>query len=448
MATNKITMMLANSLHFNIQRRNDKCIMDVLTRELFSTKQLIHLNACRIYLNIIHLSDIVYPDDKSINHNFLIGIKSAYPSSNLEWPNQKYPSVKAWKLWNSIIKIVFNIQDNLTLGPFSRLGEWLTPASQRNMIHQWLYSPSRQEITTFEQGKITSHFIDTVDYESMQLNIDSKTELDDLYEDEITVLLRKNCFQPLNKFKTTACISSPPSTLIKHINTLTIWTRNLIQNHQHECLGPSLLEILQRKCDIIIANDGSKSESKLGGGWIIADSSGNIVTSGSNPDVGPITPMNSHRSEIYGVLSALLFLHEYFRFFMIPLSSHIKYFYDNFEVVNKMKKLIKDEQYYDEYIKTADHDAVRLLKHYIPRQFTINHVRNHKDKREKKSQLTTAERLNIAADELVGSTSSRPINSHINTPFALYLDGIYLSNHYRNKIRSSSGASKAREFLK
>ena len=135
MATNKITMMLANSLHFNIQRRNDKCIMDVLTRELFSTKQLIHLNACRIYLNIIHLSDIVYPDDKSINHNFLIGIKPVYPSSNLEWPNQKYPSVNAWKLWNSIIKIVFNIQDNLTLGPFSRLGKWLTPASQRNMIH-------------------------------------------------------------------------------------------------------------------------------------------------------------------------------------------------------------------------------------------------------------------------------------------------------------------------
>ena len=59
------------------------------------------------------------------------------------------------------------------------------------MIHQWLYSPSRQEITTFEQGKITSHFIDTVDYESVQLNIDSKTELKDLYEDKITILLRK-----------------------------------------------------------------------------------------------------------------------------------------------------------------------------------------------------------------------------------------------------------------
>ena len=113
-----------------------------------------------------------------------------------------------------------------------------------------------------------------------------------------------------------------------------------------------------------------------------------------------------------------------------------------------MKQLIKDEQYYDEYFKTTDHNAVYLLKQYLPRHFTSNHVRSQQDKRKQKSQLTTAEKLNIAADELVGSISSRPFSSHINTPFALYLDGIYLHNHYRNKIRSTSGAREVLEFLK
>ena len=98
--------------------------------------------------------------------------------------------------------------------------------------------------------------------------------------------------------------------------------------------------------------------------------------------------------------------------------------------------------------KTADHDAVHLLKEYIPRHFTINHVRSHQDKRKKLCNRTTAERLNITADELVGSTSYRPINSHINTPFVLYLDGIYLPNHYRNNICSTSGESEARNFFK
>ena len=66
---------------------------------------------------------------------------------------------------------------------------------------------------------------------------------------------------------------------------------------------------------------------------------------------------------------------------MIPLSLHVKYFCDNLEVINKMKQLRKDEQYYDEYIKTVDHDSVYLLEQYLPRQFTINHVRSHQDKR-------------------------------------------------------------------
>ena len=79
MAKNKITIVLANTLRFNIQKRNDKCIMDELTRGLFSIKQLIQLDVCRIYLNIIHLSDIVNPDEKTLNHNFLIECKPNYP---------------------------------------------------------------------------------------------------------------------------------------------------------------------------------------------------------------------------------------------------------------------------------------------------------------------------------------------------------------------------------
>ena len=278
--------------------------------------------------------------------------------------------------------------------------------------------------------------------------MDSQTKIEKLQEDGIPVLLEIDNFKPFNKLKVTSCILSPLSTLPKHINTLPRWSHTLIRNYRDEALGPSLLKLIQTKSEITIASNGSKSNSESGGAWIISDSSGNIFTSGSNPDFGSITSINSHRSEIYAVLSALLFLHKYCRYFMLRLSSPVKYFCDNIEVVNKMKQLITDEKYYDEYIQTADHEAVHLLKKYLPSQFFINQVRSHQDKRKKKCNLITAERLNIAADELVGFTSSRPINSHINTPFAIYIDGNYIPNHYRNKIRSTSGANEAREFLK
>ena len=112
-----------------------------------------------------------------------------------------------------------------------------------------------------------------------------------------------------------------------------------------------------------------------------------------------------------------------------------------------MKQLIKDEQYYDEYIKTTDHDVLYLLNYYLSQQFNIKHVRSHQDKRKHASKLTIVEKLNIAADELVGTTSEWPINSHINNTFAIHLDGIYQLNKYRNKIRSSSGTREARKLM-
>ena len=194
--------------------------MDDLTRGPSSHNQLIQFNACRLYIYITHLSDIVNLDGKTINNNFLIGCKLNYLSSKLKWPHQLYPSVKAWKLWNTTIRKKINIQDNLTLDPFSRLGEWLAPASPRNMNHQWHYSPSRQEIIISNSNHTMSYFANKVDYESMKINMDSQTKIEKLQEDGIPVLLEIDNFKPLNKFKVTFCISSPPPTLHKHINTL------------------------------------------------------------------------------------------------------------------------------------------------------------------------------------------------------------------------------------
>ena len=53
---------------------------------------------------------------------------------------------------------------------------------------------------------------------------------------------------------------------------------------------------------------------------------------------------------------------------MTSFTCNVNDFCDNLEVVNKMKQLIKDEQYYDKYIKAEDHDTVYLLKNYLPRQ--------------------------------------------------------------------------------
>ena len=75
---------------------------------------------------------------------------------------------------------------------------------------------------------------------------------------------------------------------------------------------------------------------------------------------------------------------------MLPFNSQVNYFCDNLEVVNNMLQLKVNSKHYDEYINMVDHDIVYLLKHYLHRNFNIQHVCSHQDKRKPEGNLTTA----------------------------------------------------------
>ena len=108
---------------------------------------------------------------------------------------------------------------------------------------------------------------------------------------------------------------TPPSKKLKsfqqHIMTLPNWKRALIKNYNEDNVNSSLAAAIQMQQKLIIASDGSKSKKLLGCAWIIDDMAGKTLVSGTNPDFGNIQHIHSHRAEIYGVLSAFIFLHEY-----------------------------------------------------------------------------------------------------------------------------------------
>ena len=89
-----------------------------------------------------------------------------------------------------------------------------------------------------------------------------------------------------------------------------------------------------------------------------------------------------------------------------------------------------------------------LLKYHIPSRYNIHYFWSDQDERKLESKLTTVKRLNIMVDKLFDETAGRLINSHINTPFVIFINGIYHQNKYRNKIRSINGERETRKFLK
>ena len=98
MATSHINIYTTDFLTVNLQRNNDRSIMSEINNLNLPKQQKIELNACRLYLQVATLSDIVNPDGRTINQHFMEVNKHIQPKSTLRWPNQPLPSHQACKL--------------------------------------------------------------------------------------------------------------------------------------------------------------------------------------------------------------------------------------------------------------------------------------------------------------------------------------------------------------
>ena len=78
---NNIKIITKTYMNIGIQRRNDKIIMDELLQSNLNKSKIIQVNACRLYLQIIYLSDVIEPDEKTDNPSYHSGKRSSYLSS-------------------------------------------------------------------------------------------------------------------------------------------------------------------------------------------------------------------------------------------------------------------------------------------------------------------------------------------------------------------------------
>ena len=83
MAESHITIYTAEFLTVNFQRNNNRSIMSEISKLNLPKQQHIQLNACRLYLQVATLSDIVNPDGRTINHHFLDVTKPIQPRSTV-----------------------------------------------------------------------------------------------------------------------------------------------------------------------------------------------------------------------------------------------------------------------------------------------------------------------------------------------------------------------------
>ncbi len=83
---------------FQLHQSNDREIMQILLSTGFWSDELATLNCCRMFLQVIFLSDICNGMGMAVNTQFWVGEK---PSSlyQYNWPQTPKPTQQEWTLW-------------------------------------------------------------------------------------------------------------------------------------------------------------------------------------------------------------------------------------------------------------------------------------------------------------------------------------------------------------
>jgi hypothetical protein len=107
------------------RRVNDKFLMETIAAGTqFTNNELSHINRCRLYLQIMTLSDITNGNGTLLRQGVLKGNIQRMNESHYLWPRQTRPGVASWRLWRKAIKTTFMREINLHLKIEYHLGPW------------------------------------------------------------------------------------------------------------------------------------------------------------------------------------------------------------------------------------------------------------------------------------------------------------------------------------
>ena len=110
-----------------IQRFNDKFIMDDILSSISFTKIRRQLNACLLFLKITFLSKINDKDCTHLIQGILHGDNSKIPPTTLHWPKQGSPNSSTWKAWSKVITHLYCVKSHSgILRKENKLGHSLT----------------------------------------------------------------------------------------------------------------------------------------------------------------------------------------------------------------------------------------------------------------------------------------------------------------------------------
>jgi len=299
-----------------LPRENDAFIMDLALTYRFTPMQLKYINHCRLYLQVLTISEITDASGHHILTTATQGIKDSSRPSKYLWPHYPSPPRAVWQSWKIFLA---HISRNAKL--HQPLGSWRSPPHQ-----EWHWYQSHSTAVYYHDYESSTCYIYAflprpkcsnrcMKFTYQHRTISTPPLLSSL------MLTTVSPHKPDQKFFSLSGIyyasfptPDPPHASLWPDNLPDIW-RDIPPYFQH-IIGPSPpslaecqeIKTIIKQDSLVTRSDGAHDKflAKSSHAWVFGDNLGSLLAAGAGPTDGHPALLSAYRTE-HSCLLGLLY---------------------------------------------------------------------------------------------------------------------------------------------
>lgn len=373
------------------------------------------------------------------------------------WPAQPPPTSQAsFKLWIRCIRHCFMQRQSQKLR--QPLGHWFVSAASSNSQWQTYTNPAYNRLIINTSDRITVHpDVVTTTIRTATFNPTNFETIETIPSNYFPVDVShtsSNITVHHNKQKMLLPRSSSTVTvndIDAAIRSATDWQRHLIQHyriHDIQLFTDTILSSNKHTPMIIVSDGGLKDN--IGSFGVAMGTTTQEICSIEGPVSGNNEAFTSFRSEAYGMLAGMTFLHLFLQSHQVavPALCTIYAYCDNLALVKVIQQIIDGVHFPRMYLKPESDIILQIRSEIIALRslnisISLDHVKGHQDDCTSYYSLPRPAQLNIDADKYATNymTHQGPqyIYSHLPANnVVIYVNDVVITRDLKHPIRQAS----------
>jgi len=394
-------------------RQNDRYLMSDFVELNLQRHQLEKLNACRMYLQLTMLAEMMDHTGTLLLPQTLLTARQTQPkgllnisSSKLQWPKVAVPSLACWRLWSTTVRTIYTGSKHGTrlqqpLGPWLqdygkyRFWNWRLQDTTHLMFQHSIDAQPRIAIQTYRNQTLTK-FSPTIP--TTLPFVGAPVTPVDMNTGYVNLPIPPLPMPPstIESFPTFSTIQQ------QFRASLPQWQCQLFRSLRKANSVNTLYTLFTAsKTLMIVSNASVQKNGQSGFAWVIAQQHMPIWR-GAGLAPGPEDDIYSGRAEAYGLLAAITFVTYYLSCYKttIPPTTVIC-FCDNIGVITNLSSMTTNATTRHNDTTNDDRDLYLAIIAQATKcdqvSYHYQHVKGHQDK-DPEQKLTTAEQHNVDCD--------------------------------------------------